>query len=345
VVQTKVFVSYSRHDESLVRPLAGLLGVAADDAVFLDVASVKPGDKWQDGIERALKESSVFILCWCCEAARSKFIGHEIAVAMEGNGKRLVPVLFCDTPLPATLASYQWIDLRGHITHTCSHSVPAAPIVNVPSDPIFSPTRGRKIIFLVSGVAGVIVVASISLVFLATKSAPPVAATKSEEPNQKTSSLPPPVAVATADASHTSQSPLVVVNREVRLSVRDGSKCLVMPGDMLRVESPTSGDRPYATATIVLSRTSSGCQTGTTVDVSDADLQEMQFSSSVGPGGAASGAGGKSVGTNASAILVFIAVLMLALGVLAARRIKRGRIDAVADAARTYFNDLRKPTY
>jgi hypothetical protein len=117
----KVFVSYSRHDEALVRPLAGLLGVAADDAVFLDVTSLKAGDLWEKEIFDALKEASVFILCWCCESEKSKAVAAEIAAALSDDSKKLVPVLFCSTPLPADLAKRQWTDLRGKVVHKCSN--------------------------------------------------------------------------------------------------------------------------------------------------------------------------------------------------------------------------------
>ena len=112
-------MSYSRHDEALVRPLAGLLGVAADDAVFLDVTSLKPGDLWDDQIMSAVKEASVFVLCWCCESDKSTFIAKEISAALAEGEKKLVPVLFCSTPLPPGMADRQWIDLRGKVVHDC----------------------------------------------------------------------------------------------------------------------------------------------------------------------------------------------------------------------------------
>jgi len=115
-------VSYSRHDEALVKPLAGLLGVAADDAVFLDVASLKPGDLWEQRIVDAVKEASVFVVCWCCESNRSIFVAKEITIAMAEGKKRLVPVLFCTAPLPPNMANRQWIDLCGKIVHDCSNS-------------------------------------------------------------------------------------------------------------------------------------------------------------------------------------------------------------------------------
>lgn len=118
--QCKVFVSYSRHDEALVKPLAGLLGAAADDAIFLDIESIKPGNLWKYEIEHAVRNSSVFILCWCCESERSQFVRYEIRMALEGKDKRLVPVLLCSTPLPDSLTDRQWVDLRGRIIHSCN---------------------------------------------------------------------------------------------------------------------------------------------------------------------------------------------------------------------------------
>jgi hypothetical protein len=126
-------VSYSRHDEALVKPLAALLGVAAEDAVFLDVPSLKPGDLWEEKILGAVRESSVFVLCWCCECKHSTFIAKEISAALAEGNRRLVPVLFCSTPLPPGMADRQWIDLRGQVAHHC----PVAHVVKkkVPRNP------------------------------------------------------------------------------------------------------------------------------------------------------------------------------------------------------------------
>ena len=116
----KVFVSYSRHDEALVRPLAGLLGAAASNAVFLDVNSLKPGDSWRSEIRDAVRNASVFIVCWCCESKKSEFIAEEIRTALEDADKHLVPVRLCEAPLPDRLSDRQWIDLRGRIVHECT---------------------------------------------------------------------------------------------------------------------------------------------------------------------------------------------------------------------------------
>jgi hypothetical protein len=114
----KMFVSYSRHDEALVRPLADMLGIS-EDAVFFDVTTLKPGDDWQQEIATAIESASIFVLCWCCGSSRSKSVAEEIALAFRGPVKRVVPVLFCEMPLPKHLDRWQWIDLRGRVVHTC----------------------------------------------------------------------------------------------------------------------------------------------------------------------------------------------------------------------------------
>jgi hypothetical protein len=136
----KVFVSYSRHDEALVKPLASLLGAAANDAVFFDVTSLKAGDLWEEAIFTAVKEASVFIVCWCCESQKSLFVAREISAALSEGNKKLVPVLFCSAPLPVDLANRQWTDLRGKVMHDCPQPHPKKE-ENKPFEPtmIFTP--------------------------------------------------------------------------------------------------------------------------------------------------------------------------------------------------------------
>lgn len=128
--RTKVFVSYSRHDEALVKPLAALLGVAAEDSVFLDVERLKPGDEWEKEIVSAIQECSVFVLCWCCGSRQSDFVSKEIEIALRDRKRRLVPVLFCRSALPASLSSRFWIDLCGRVVHACVESHPPQATVD-----------------------------------------------------------------------------------------------------------------------------------------------------------------------------------------------------------------------
>jgi hypothetical protein len=124
----KVFISYSRHDEALVKPLAALLNVALKDTVFLDVNELNPGDDWEREIVTALQESSIFVLCWCCETRASRFVAKEIALALTDPTKRIVPVLFCSATLPRKMSKLQWIDLRKQIVHACSQEHSDNPV-------------------------------------------------------------------------------------------------------------------------------------------------------------------------------------------------------------------------
>jgi TIR domain-containing protein len=114
----KIFVSYSRHDEGLVKPLAGLIALA-DSGVFFDVQELKPGDLWENEICSAIRNAPVFVLCWCCQSKRSKFVSKEITLALEDTKKRIVPVRLCEQRLPKDLERRQWIDLRGKVQHEC----------------------------------------------------------------------------------------------------------------------------------------------------------------------------------------------------------------------------------
>jgi hypothetical protein len=111
-------VSYSRHDERLVKPIAELVGLSAE-TVFLDVSSLKPGDDWDRKIKSAIRDSVIFILCWCCQSSRSEYIAAEMKMALRDKTKKLVPVLLCSTALPEGFASKQWIDLRKAFGHHC----------------------------------------------------------------------------------------------------------------------------------------------------------------------------------------------------------------------------------
>lgn len=104
-----------------MRKLSHLVGVAIDDAVFLDVESLKPGDRWRIRIETAIREASVFVLFWCCVSMKSEFVAREIVVAMEDQDKVIVPVLLCQATLPSALAERQWIDLRNEVRHVCEN--------------------------------------------------------------------------------------------------------------------------------------------------------------------------------------------------------------------------------
>ncbi len=60
----QLFVSYSREDEPIVKPVVQLLRVT-ESKVFLDVDSIAPGERWQEELESSLSRADKICVFWC----------------------------------------------------------------------------------------------------------------------------------------------------------------------------------------------------------------------------------------------------------------------------------------
>jgi|ERR1044072_706972 hypothetical protein len=105
----ELFVSYSREDARIIKPLVKLLRTLR--SVFLDEDTIPPGTKWRFQIVSALQNCETVIVFWCSHAAMSKEVELEYRRAIELN-KVVVPILLDATVIPDVLAQYQAIDLR-----------------------------------------------------------------------------------------------------------------------------------------------------------------------------------------------------------------------------------------
>src|SRR5215510_11743229 len=110
VMPVPIFVSYSRQDAGLVKPVVGLLR-ATKDLVFQDVDGVMPGKRWRPQIEEALRVAPLIVLFWCYHSSRSAEVRKEYELALS-TGKDVLPVLLDATPLPKELNEFQWVDFR-----------------------------------------------------------------------------------------------------------------------------------------------------------------------------------------------------------------------------------------
>lgn len=126
--QTKVFVSYSHADLSLVAPVVKLLQ-ANKSLVFQDINSIQPGKKWRNEIAKGLAESDLVIVFWCNHASHSDEVCKEWQAAI-AHEKDLLPLLLDATPLPQELGDFQWIDFRSMVGAT--HAL----IVSPQNDPL-----------------------------------------------------------------------------------------------------------------------------------------------------------------------------------------------------------------
>ena len=104
------FASYSKKDRRLVQPIVQILRSNAA-AVFLDRDSIPPGDKWKEVLTDSLEIADTLLLFWSRDAKKSEWVTMEWNEAVRA-GKRILPILVDETPLPKSLAAYQWIDFR-----------------------------------------------------------------------------------------------------------------------------------------------------------------------------------------------------------------------------------------
>ena len=78
----KVFISYAHQDESRVRFMArGFKALCVD--YFFDRDYLKAGDVFPVKIRDYIKSADLFILCWSKNAAKSEYVGLELAQALE----------------------------------------------------------------------------------------------------------------------------------------------------------------------------------------------------------------------------------------------------------------------
>lgn len=145
--KTRIFVSYSRHDEEAVRGLTKYITLSDEQIVFLDVESLRPGMDWSSEIDAAIREADIFVLCWCCKCAESSFIAHEVKLALSSGPKKIVPVRMCSYPVPKPLSKYQWLDKPGGLVHMCSgHGWALLPKIGVAVVAVMNPTLGLPLL-------------------------------------------------------------------------------------------------------------------------------------------------------------------------------------------------------
>jgi uncharacterized caspase-like protein len=97
-----VFVSYAHQDEHFVRAFAATyraLGVV----VFVDKASLGPGEPWEQGLARLIEEADLFQLFWSEAASRSRQVAEEWqhALLLQGRkGEWFIRPVYWNIPWP-----------------------------------------------------------------------------------------------------------------------------------------------------------------------------------------------------------------------------------------------------
>ncbi len=93
-IYRSAFASYSSEDrKDVLARIQGIQKAIPGFDIFLDVASLRAGDKWQERVAGEIKNCDVLYLFWSKTASESKYVDFEWRTALSLNGKeRIDPV-------------------------------------------------------------------------------------------------------------------------------------------------------------------------------------------------------------------------------------------------------------
>ena len=106
--QRRTFLSYSRANKDFALKLARELK-AEGFSVWLDQLDIPAGARWDREVEKALKESEIFMIILTPASINSENVLDEIGYAID-NGKRILPVLLENCEVPLRLRRFQYVD-------------------------------------------------------------------------------------------------------------------------------------------------------------------------------------------------------------------------------------------
>ena len=108
------FASYASEDELRVLDMVSVLRSKAGMDIFWDRASLIPGERWEDRLQKEIKQRDAFYLFWSPHARTSEWVELEWKTALQEKGldaihpQPLVPVT--EAPPPEALQSLHFND-------------------------------------------------------------------------------------------------------------------------------------------------------------------------------------------------------------------------------------------
>jgi hypothetical protein len=109
-VKNPAFISYARKDSDFALRLAGDLKAKGAN-VWLDRLDIRPGQKWDAEVERALNACGEVLVILSPTSVESPNVMDEVAFALD-EGKTVIPVLYADCKIPLRLRRLQYVDFR-----------------------------------------------------------------------------------------------------------------------------------------------------------------------------------------------------------------------------------------
>jgi hypothetical protein len=107
----RAFASYASEDrDEVLGRLQGILKVLPELDLFLDVASLRSGERWEERLYNEIERRETLFLFWSLAASRSSWVEREWRAAMRLHGVECIdPVPLVspeEVPPPAELAQY-----------------------------------------------------------------------------------------------------------------------------------------------------------------------------------------------------------------------------------------------
>lgn len=107
-----IFVSYAREDAEFALRLAKDL-LSVGESVWIDQLEtrpdIEPGARWDNVIERALREATSLLIILSPASANSLYVKKELAFALN-DGRTIIPVLYQPTEIPLQLRNVQYVN-------------------------------------------------------------------------------------------------------------------------------------------------------------------------------------------------------------------------------------------
>lgn len=104
----QTFISYSRVNQQFaIRLACGLK--SAGFCVWMDQFNIPTGARWDDEIEKALRESQIFLFIMTSASIVSDNAKDEVGYAID-HGMRILPVLLEECEIPLRLRRLQYVD-------------------------------------------------------------------------------------------------------------------------------------------------------------------------------------------------------------------------------------------
>jgi hypothetical protein len=96
------FASYASEDRNeVLARIQGMLKILPDLDIFLDVASLRSGDDWEDRIMKAIAQRDILYLFWSLAASRSQWVEKEWRTALATRGLEFIDPVPLDAPSEA----------------------------------------------------------------------------------------------------------------------------------------------------------------------------------------------------------------------------------------------------